>query len=223
VRILLAEDDAMLGESVRNGLELNGFTVDWVTDGATAEGVVKSHRYDAVVLDLGLPGIDGESLLRTWRERENPTPVVVLTARTLVTDRVRLLTLGADDFLVKPVDLLELCARIRAVVRRAAGHSSSVLEYGPLQLLPESQQVRWRGQPIEVSNREFWLLEVLMRNRSRVLSRRQLEDALYGWGNEVESNAIAVHVHNLRAKLSSRLIRTVRGLGYKLADDPNKA
>jgi DNA-binding response OmpR family regulator len=221
VRILLVEDDSMLGESVRAGLEQDGFAVDWVTDGATADSVVRSHEYDAVVLDLGLPGIDGESLLR-WRERATRTPVVVLTAKDFVLDRVRLLTLGADDFMVKPFDLLELCARIRAVVRRTAGHSSAALEFGPLKLFVESHVVVWHGRKVEVSNKEFWLLEALIRNRSRVLTRRQLEDALYGWGNEVESNAIVVHVHNLRNKLSADLIRTMRGLGYALAEDPDK-
>ena len=222
MRILLVEDDSMLGESVRAGLEQDGFAVDWVTDGATADSVIRSHEYDAVVLDLGLPGIDGESLLRGWRERETRTPVVVLTAKDFVLDRVRLLTLGADDFMVKPFDLLELCARIRAVVRRTAGHSSAALEFGPLKLFVESHVVVWHGRKVEVSNKEFWLLEALIRNRSRVLTRRQLEDALYGWGNEVESNAIVVHVHNLRNKLSADLIRTVRGLGYALTEDPDK-
>lgn len=218
MRILLAEDDAMLGDSVRNGLEQDGFTVDWVTDGAAADRAVGSHRYDAIVLDLGLPGIDGESLLRGWRARATGTPVIVLTARSLVLDRVRLLTLGADDFMAKPVDLLELCARIRAVVRRAAGHSSSTLEAGALKLVLEARSVEWQGRAIAVSTKEFALLEALVRNRGRVMSRRQLEDALYGWGNEVESNAISVHVHNLRDKLSNGLIRTVRGVGYTLVD-----
>jgi DNA-binding response OmpR family regulator len=221
VRILLAEDDSMLGASVKAGLEQDGFAVDWVTDGATADSVIKSHHYDAVVLDLGLPGIEGESLLRSWREREERTPIVVLTAKDFVLDRVRLLTLGADDYMVKPFDLLELCARIRAVVRRTAGHSSAALEFGPLKLYVETHVVVWHGRRVEVSNKEFWLLEALVRNRSRVLTRRQLEDALYGWGNEVESNAIEVHVHHLRRKLSGKLIRTVRGLGYTLAQDPD--
>jgi DNA-binding response OmpR family regulator len=219
VRILLAEDDSMLGQSVKAGLEQDGFTVDWVTDGTTADGAIKSHRYDAVVLDLGLPGVEGESLLRSWRAREDCTPIIVLTAKDFVLDRVRLLTIGADDYMVKPFDLLELCARIRAVVRRTAGQSSAALEFGPLKLFPESHVVVWHGKRVEVSNKEFWLLETLVRNRSRVLTRRQLEDALYGWGNEVESNAVEVHVHHLRRKLSGNLIRTVRGMGYALTDD----
>jgi DNA-binding response OmpR family regulator len=219
VRILLAEDDPMLGESIKVGLEQDGFTVDWVLDGATADSVIQSHHYDVVVLDLNLPGVEGETLLRGWRERDDRTPIVVLTAKDFVLDRVRLLTLGADDYMVKPFDLLELCARIRAVVRRTAGHSGAALEVGPLKLFVESHVVVWQGRRVEVTNKEFWLLEALVRNRSRILTQRQLEDALYGWGSEVESNAIAVHVHNLRHKLSVKLIKTVRGLGYTLAEN----
>jgi DNA-binding response OmpR family regulator len=219
VRILLAEDDSMLGESVKAGLEQDGFAVDWVTDGTTADSAIDSHRYDAVVLDLGLPGIEGEALLKGWRAREDCTPIVVLTAKNFVQDRVRLLSLGADDYMVKPFDLLELCARIRAVVRRTAGQSGAALEFGPLKLFVESRLLIWHSRRVEVSNKEFWLLEALVRNRGRVLTRRQLEDALYGWGNEVESNAIEVHVHHLRRKLSGSLIRTVRGVGYALTQD----
>jgi two-component system OmpR family response regulator/two-component system response regulator QseB len=219
MRILLAEDDPMLGSSVKVGLEQDGLTVDWVTNGAAADDVVKCHRYDAVLLDLGLPGIDGEALLRRWRARAELTPIVVLTARGFVLDRVRLLNLGADDYLVKPFDLLELCARIRAVVRRAAGQGSEVLQCGPLQLYRDAQVVVWHGRRVEVTNKEFWLLEALVRNRNRVVTRRQLEDALYGWGEEVESNAIEVHIHHLRRKLARDLILTVRGSGYSLAHD----
>lgn len=210
----------MLGESLKAGLEQDGFAVDWVADGSTADSLISSQQYDAVVLDLDLPWIDGESLLRRWREREDRTPVIVLATKDLVLDRVRLLTLGADDYMVKPFELLELCARIRAVVRRTAGQRSDALEFGPLKIFVETHVVIWHGQRIEVSNKEFWLLEALVRNRSRVLTRRQLEDVLYGWGIEVESNAIEVHVHHLRRKLSSELIRTVRGLGYTLTQDP---
>jgi DNA-binding response OmpR family regulator len=219
VRILLVEDDAMLGASVQVGLEQDGFAADWVTDGIAADSAVKAHRYDAIVLDLGLPGVEGETLLRGWRARADRTPIVVLTARGFVLDRVRMLNLGADDYLVKPFDLLELCARIRAVVRRAAGECREVLEFGPLQLYPESHAVLWHGQRVEVTNKEFWLLEALLRNRSRILTRRQLEDALYGWGDAVESNAIEVHIHHLRRKLSRKLILTVRGSGYSLTHD----
>ena len=219
MRVLFVEDDTLLGASTKLGLEQDGFAVDWVTDGAAADSALTAHRYDASVLDLGLPDVDGEKLLRAWRLREDRTPVVVLTARGYVLDRVRLLNLGADDYLVKPFDLLELCARIRAVVRRSAGHSSEVIECGALRLYPESQTVQWRGERVEVTAKEFWLLEALARNRNRIMTRRQLEDALYGWGDEVESNAVEVHIHHLRRKIARELILTVRGAGYSLNDD----
>jgi DNA-binding response OmpR family regulator len=219
LRVLFVEDDAPLGASAKLGLEQDGFAVDWATDGAGADRALTSHRYDAVVLDLGLPDVEGERLLRSWRGRADRTPVIVLTARGFVLDRVRLLNLGADDYLVKPFDLLELCARIRAVVRRASGHGGSVLECGALKLYPDSQTVQWRGRPVELTSKEFWLLEALVRNRNRIMTRRQLEDALYGWGDEVESNAVEVHVHHLRRKLARELILTVRGAGYSINHD----
>lgn len=219
MRILLAEDDRALGESIKRGLEQDGFAVDWVIDRTTADSVIHAQHYDAVVLDLGPSGADGEKVLRDWRERENGTPVFVLTARDIVLDRVRLPMLGADDGTVKPFDLLDLCARIRAVVRRTAGQSGDALEFGPLTLLIESGLVSWHGRKVDVTRKEFRLLEALVRNRRRVLTLHQLEDALYGWGHEVASNAIAVHVHNVRRKLCGKLIRTVRGLGYTLTED----
>jgi DNA-binding response OmpR family regulator len=219
LRILLVEDDLLLGSSTKVGLEQDGFAVDWVNDAAAADRAITTHRYDAVVLDLGLPGTDGETLLRDWRARGERTPVVVLTGRGFVLDRVRLLNFGADDYLVKPFDLTELDARVRAVVRRAAGECGSALQVGQLQLIPESQTVLWRGQPVVVTSKEFWLLEALVRNKNRVLTRRQLEDALYGWGDEVESNAVEVHIHHLRRKISRDLIVTVRGAGYGLRLD----
>jgi DNA-binding response OmpR family regulator len=221
VRILLTEDDPMLGAAVKVGLEQDGFEVDWATDGPAADTFIKSHHYDSVVLDLGLSGVSGEALLHSWREREDRTPVVIVTARDSVQERVRLLTLGADDFMVKPIDLLELCARIRAVVRRTERQGGSTLEFGPLKLFVESQAVAWRGKHVDVSNKEFRLLETLVRNRGRVLTRRQLEGTLYGFTDEVESNTIEVHVHHLRRKLSGNLIKTVRGVGYALTQDPD--
>jgi DNA-binding response OmpR family regulator len=220
MRLLVAEDDALLGQAVKTGLEQDGFTVDWASDGATADHLARAHHYDAVVLDLGLAGIGGETLLRGWRERQDRTPVVVMTARDAVQERVRLLTLGADDYMIKPIDLNELCARIRAVVRRAERHGGSMIEFGPLKLFVESQAVAWHGRQVDVSNKEFRLLEALVRNRGRVLTRRQLEGTLYGFTDEVESNAIEVHVHHLRRKLTGKLIHTVRGVGYTLATDP---
>jgi DNA-binding response OmpR family regulator len=219
LRLLLVEDDVPLGSSTKIGLEQGGFAVDWVTDGEAADRSVTTRRYDAIVLDLGLPGADGETMLRDWRARGERTPVVVLTGRGQVMDRVRLLNLGADDYMVKPIDLLELDARLHAVVRRSAGVNGSTLQVGQLQLIPESQTVMWRGQSVVVTSKEFWLLEALVRNKNRVLTRRQLEDVLYGWGDEVESNAVEVHIHHLRKKISRDLIQTVRGAGYGFNPD----
>jgi len=219
LRLLLVEDDMQLGSSTKVGLEQSGFALDWVNDADAADHAVTTHRYDAVILDLGLPDTDGETLLRNWRARGERTSVLVLTGRGFVQDRVRVLNLGADDYLIKPVDLTELEARVHAVVRRSAGASESALQVGQLQLIPESQSVIWRGQPVVVTAKEFWLLEALVRNKNRVLTRRQLEDALYGWGDEVGSNAVEVHIHHLRRKITRDLILTVRGAGYGLRLD----
>jgi DNA-binding response OmpR family regulator len=216
MRVLVAEDDALLGASVKKGLEQEGFAVDWATDGSAVDLAMRAHQYDAVTLDLGLPGISGETLLRGWRDRDDHTPVIVLTARGFVLDRVRLLDMGADDYLVKPFDLIELCARLRALIRRSGGAVGEVLECGPLQLMRHTRAVTLDGARVELTNREFWILEVLMRNKNRLMSRRQLEESLYGWGDEVESNAVEVHIHHLRRKLGHGLIQTVRGVGYQL-------
>jgi DNA-binding response OmpR family regulator len=219
LRVLIVEDDPTLGPSTARGLELEGFAVDLRPDGASANEALIAQKYDAIVLDLGLPGISGEELLRSWRERSDHTPVLVLTARGFVLDRVRLLNLGADDYLVKPFDLLELSARLRALARRQSGKDDVMLEFGPL-LLSRSEHIAvWSGTRVELTKREYRILDTLLRNRDRVLSRRQLEEALYGWGEEVESNAIEVHVHNLRRKLSRGLIETVRGAGYRLSQN----
>lgn len=219
LRLLLIEDDVPLGSSTKAGLEQEGYVVDWVNDAAAADRALTARIFDAAILDLGLPDTDGEALLRAWRARGDRTAVVVLTGRGYVMDRVRLLNLGADDYLVKPIDLSELDARVRAVVRRAADTDSAPLQVGQLRLVPASQSVIWRGQPVIVTSKEFCLLEALVRNKNRVLTRRQLEDALYGWGDDVESNAVEVHIHHLRRKLGRDLIRTVRGAGYGLRVD----
>lgn len=219
LRVLLIEDDEQLGSSTKVGLEQIGFALDWVNDAGAADHAVTTHRYDAVILDLGLPDTDGETLLRNWRARGERTSVLVLTGRGFVEDRVRVLNLGADDYLIKPFDLTELEARVRAVVRRSTGASEPALQVGQLQLIPESQTVIWRGQPVVVTTKEFWLLEALVRNKNRVLTRRQLEDALYGWGDDVGSNSVEVHIHHLRRKISRDLILTVRGAGYGLRLD----
>lgn len=217
MRVLIVEDDPALGPSTARGLELEGFAVDLRTDGESANDALIAQKYDGIVLDLGLPGIPGEELLRTWRERYDYTPVLILTARGFVLDRVRLLNLGADDYLVKPFDLLELSARMRALARRQGNSKEeATLECGPLLLSRSEHVAAWNGTRVELTKREFRILDTLLRNRDRVLSRKQLEEALYGWGEEVDSNAIEVHVHNLRRKFSRDLIETVRGAGYRL-------
>jgi two-component system response regulator QseB len=223
VHILIVEDDAALGSSTTRGLELEGFAVDWRQDGSGAEAAMVSQRFDAIVLDLGLPGTSGEDLLRGWRSGGNLTPVLVLTARGFVLDRVRVLNLGADDYLVKPFDLLELSARLRALYRRQNGQSMLNLEFGSLLLSHSEHSAMFNGARVDLTKREHRILETFLRNRDRTLSRRQLEDALYGWGEVVESNAVEVHIHNLRRKLSRTLIQTVRGAGYRLNQELNAA
>ena len=214
MRILLAEDDPMLGDGLRAGLRQLGFQVDWVRDGLAAERELLSGDYAAAVLDLGLPLKDGLDVLQTLRARQISTPVLVLTARDAVPDRIRGLDLGADDYVVKPVDLHELGARLRSLVRRAHGQMQDVLQCGAVQLEPAARRVSLKGEVVALSTREFDLLQVLMLNADRVLSREQLEQQLYSWGYEVESNAVEVHIHHLRRKLYPALIQTVRGVGY---------
>ena len=218
MRVLLVEDDPMIGDSLRKGLRMEGFTVDWVQDGRSAELAVETTHYALVLLDLGLPKKDGLSVLRGWRERGSTVPVLILTARDAVPDRVAGLDGGADDYLVKPFDLTELLARMRALLRRQAGRARDLIEVGALRVDPVAHAVEYRGQPLQVSAREYALLHGLAESPGAVLSSEQLEDRLYGWGEEVESNAVEVHVHNLRRKLSAQLIRTVRGVGYRLGD-----
>ena len=217
MRILLAEDDPMLGDGLRAGLRQQGFQVDWVRDGPAAERELASGVYAAGVLDLGLPLKDGLDVLAQLRARGASTPVLVLTARDAVPERIRGLDLGADDYVVKPVDLHELGARLRALVRRAHGQAQDSLRCGAVVLEPAARQVSHEGAPVALSTREFDLLHALMRNAGRVLTREQLEQQLYSWGHEVESNAIEVHIHHLRRKLPSELIQTVRGVGYTVA------
>ncbi len=217
MRILLAEDDPLLGDGLRAGLRQQGFQVDWVRDGLAAEREVASGEFAAAVLDLGLPLQDGLDVLQALRARKIATPVLVLTARDAVPDRIRGLNLGADDYVVKPVDLHELGARLRALVRRSSGQSQDVLRCGDVVLEPSARQVRLAGEPVALSTREFDLMHALMLQAGRVLSREQLEQQLYSWGFEVDSNAIEVHIHHLRRKLGSDLIQTVRGIGYTVA------
>ncbi|MFZ1641196.1 MAG: winged helix-turn-helix domain-containing protein [Candidatus Contendobacter sp.] len=220
MRILLAEDDPMIGDSLRKGLRGEGFTVDWVRDGRDAELALDTTEYALVLLDLGLPKKDGLAVLRGWRQRGLTVPVLILTARDAVPDRVKGLDSGADDYLVKPFDLTELLARMRALLRRQAGRPRDLLEIGALRLDPAAHAVEYQGQPVALSAREFALLHALLEAPGTVLSREQLEERLYGWGEEVESNTIEVHIHNLRRKLNPGVIRTVRGVGYRLGEHP---
>jgi len=214
MRVLLVEDDEMIGESLREALRRQGFAADWVRDGRAADAVLASERFDAVLLDLGLPQRSGLDVLKAARARGDATPVLVLTARDALADKVAGLDAGADDYLVKPFELDELLARLRAVVRRRAGRSSGALEVADLRLDPATHEVTRSGRAVVLSAREFALLQALMERPGAILSRAQLEDRLYGWGEELESNAISVYVHQLRRKLGDDLLHTVRGVGY---------
>jgi two-component system OmpR family response regulator/two-component system response regulator QseB len=216
MRILLAEDDAMLGDGLRAGLRQQGFQVDWVRDGMAAERELCSGDFQAAVLDLGLPKKDGLDVLQSIRGKNIATPVLVLTARDAVPERIKGLDLGADDYVLKPVDLYELGARLRSLVRRANGQTQDLLTCGAIQLSTAGRQVNFEGLEVTLSTREYDLLHALMLAVGRVLSREQLEQQLYSWGHEVESNAVEVHIHHLRKKLKPELIQTVRGVGYTL-------
>ena len=217
MRILLAEDDAMLGDGLRAGLRPAGVQVDWVRDGVAALRELASAVYAAGVLDLGLPHMDGLEVLRELRARKVSTPILVLTARDAVPDRVQGLDTGADDYVIKPVDLNELAARLRSLVRRSLGQSHDQLCVGAVALDPAARRVHCQGELVALSMREFDLLHALMRHGGRTLSREQLEQQMYSWGHEVESNTIEVHIHHLRRKLGTELIQTVRGVGYRVA------
>lgn len=217
MRVLIVEDDPLLGAGLLAGLRQAGFAAEWVQDGQPALDVLHAERFGAVVLDLGLPRLSGLDLLRQLRREGNMIPVLVLTARDAHQDVIGGLDSGADDYLVKPCDLGVLAARLRALVRRAAGVGSSLLEQGSLKLDQAARTVEFEGRPVDLSPREFALLEQLLLNAGRALTRARLEEALYPWGAEVESNALDVHIHHLRRKLAADLIRTVRGVGYLIA------
>jgi two-component system response regulator QseB len=216
MRVLLAEDDEMIGAAVQDHLRAQGFAADWVRDGRAAEAALGDDLHDLLLLDLGLPGREGLAVLRSLRGRGSTLPVVVLTARDAVDDRVAGLDAGADDYVVKPFDLKELVARLHAVLRRRAGRASSVIEHGNLRLDLAAHELRRDGVPVPVSGREFALLHALLERPGQVLSRAQLEERLYGWGEEVGSNVVEVHIHALRRKLGVELIQNVRGVGYRI-------
>lgn len=219
MRVLLVEDDELLGSAVQKHLGHDGFAVDWITSGREFTEAVNCHIYDFVILDLGLPDTDGGVLLERLHSAQLDTRVIVTTARGSISDRVSLLNKGADDFLVKPFDLDELTARIRCLLRRLpiADGNANATSHGLLQLYPLRLGASWDGVEVSLTHREFWVLETLVRRKNQVLSRRQIEETLYGNGAELDSNAIEVYVHMLRRKFRADLIHTIRGVGYKIA------
>jgi two-component system response regulator QseB len=214
MRVLVVEDDPLLGRGVQAGLEQAGFAADWVRDGVAADSSLAGTQYAAVVLDLGLPRLAGLELLGRLRSRRDRTPVLILTARDALEDRVKGLDAGADDYMIKPFQFEELSARLRALVRRAHGEAAPVLNAAGVTLDPGTRSVAWQGRPVKLPAREFEVLQELMLNAGRVLSREHLQERVYRWGEEVGSNAIDVHIHHLRRKLAPELIRTIRGVGY---------
>ncbi len=220
MRILVVEDDAVLRDGLKVGLSLGGFVADVVESCDEAKAVLTDHAFDALVLDLMLPDGSGLDILKFLRERRDDTPVLLLTARDGVSDRIAGLDSGADDYLGKPFDLDEVAARLRALIRRASGRSRAVLEWRGLRLDPSAQAVDRDGEPVRLSRREYAVLHALMAQPGRIFSKRQLEEKLYGWQEEVESNAVEVHVHHLRGKLGAGVIQTVRGIGYRIGEEP---
>jgi two-component system response regulator QseB len=220
MRLLLVEDDLMIGKSLQQGLRQDGYAVDWVRDGQAAKLAVQAGVYALMLLDLGLPRLAGDRLLAELRQQKNPIPVLIITARDSITDRVQGLDAGADDYLVKPFSFEELAARIRALLRRQGGSPEPHIRHGGLTLQPSTHEVFLEGVPVHLSGREYALLEALMRRPGIVLSRTQLEQSIYGWGEEIDSNAVEVHIHSLRRKLGSDWIENMRGVGYRLRKLP---
>lgn len=220
MRVLLVEDDRLLGDGVLTGLRQNGYAVDWVYDGNLAEAALRNENYDLVILDLGLPNQSGMEVLRRLRARGESTPVLIVTARDTVEDKVEGLDTGADDYLIKPFDLDELLARVRAVARRRSGRIAPIISHGDITIDPAAHKVTRSGHVVDISPKEFALLQALFDNEGRVVSRSRLEEGLYAWNEEVESNAIEVHIHHLRKKLGAELIRTIRGVGYIIDKPP---
>jgi two-component system response regulator QseB len=220
MRVLLVEDDTMIAQGLETALRQIGAAVDWLRDGEQAAAALQSATFDVVLLDLGLPTRDGISVLRDLRRRGDATPVIVLTARDEIPSRVAGLDAGADDYVVKPFDLDELTARIRSVVRRAAGRGDPLIQHGDIRLDPAARRVEYKGAPVSLSAHEYAVLEALLQRPGAVLSRAQLEDRLYGWDEPIGSNAVEVYIHGLRRKLGSEAIRTVRGVGYFVPGKP---
>ncbi|MDI1232089.1 MAG: response regulator [Methylobacter sp.] len=219
MRLLLVEDDEILGDGLVEGLKMEGYAVDWLTNGKLADEALKLNCYELIVLDLNLPDMEGLEILRALRARKDETPVMVLTAKDTVPDRVLGLDSGADDFVIKPFELDEVCARLRALARRNEGRSVPNIEYKGIILDPASHQVTWNDEKIDLSQKEFEILSFLMSNIGKVISRARLEESLYSWDSDVESNTVEVHIHHLRKKLDPSIIRTVRGVGYIIDED----
>jgi DNA-binding response OmpR family regulator len=219
MRLLLVEDDEILGDGLVAGLKMEGYAVDWLTNGKLADEALKINTYELIVLDLNLPDMDGMDILRALRGRKDETPVLVLTAKDTIPDRVLGLDSGADDFVIKPFDLHEVCARLRALARRHEGRSAPNIEHKGIVLDPASHQVTLHNEKVDLSQKEFEILSFLMSNIGRVISRARLEESLYSWNSDIESNTVEVHIHYLRKKLDPTLIRTVRGVGYIIDED----
>lgn len=216
MRILLVEDDVMLGDTLQRALIAQQYAVDWVKTGEAARHTLLSEHFDLVIMDLGLPGMDGIAVLQHIRRQGKTLPVLILTARDSVADRVQGLDSGADDYLLKPFDLFELFARLRALLRRGSVQHESISHYGDISLNSVTHEVSYKKLPVELSRREYMLLEIFLNRPGQVFTRQQLEQSIYGWGDEVGSNALEVHIHHLRKKISNDLIKTVRGVGYVL-------
>lgn len=214
MRLLLVEDDQLLGDGLQSVLHQRGHSVDWVKDGLTAESALRQDRYDVALIDLNLPKLSGDELISRIREKNNPIPLLVLTARAQLDDRVDLFNRGADDYVIKPFEMDELEARIKALHRRHTGHASPKLKAQGIEMDPTAHSVLCEGRPISLSAKEFMTLKLLMENAGRVISRHRLEEELYSWGEEIDSNAVEVHIHHIRKKLGCNPIRTIRGVGY---------
>jgi DNA-binding response OmpR family regulator len=220
MRILLTEDDPILGEGIYTGLKQDGYTVDWIKNATSSDAALQSEHYDAAIFDLGLPDFSGLELLKRVRNRQDNLPVLILTARDTIADRVEGLDGGADDYMVKPFDLDELMARLRVLIRRTSGRALNLIEHAGLTLDAASHAVIFNGETVDISPREFALLQMLLENLGRVMSRTRLEEGLYSWQTDVESNAVEVHIHHLRKKLNPKFIRTIRGVGYIIDKQP---
>ncbi|MEN9847947.1 MAG: hypothetical protein RL368_687 [Pseudomonadota bacterium] len=216
MRLLLIEDDALIGDGIQAGLNQVGYAIDWVQNAEAGEHALNIESYDGLILDVGLPRQSGLSLLKKLRSAGNKLPVLILTARDSIHDKIKGLDTGADDYMIKPFDLEELAARLRAILRRAQGRATPCLEYGALRLDPAAKILTLEAEPITLSQKELLILQTLLENIGKILSRSRLEESLYGWDDMIESNAVEVHIHHLRKKLGKNLIRTIRGIGYMI-------